>query len=180
MNCSLRFYLLLSLQRLAQNKRETRAAICIQRYYRGYRCRFAFVYVREAVITIQSFARGMFARDLKRKLLYQAKTVVIQRWWRGYLGRKKYRNYMKKVVYLQCCVRRMLARRELKALKVLRTTALLHVFSPLPSGHFSRHKLDTTVACDLLHSSLRRLDFSVWKFALHGNPCTGGVQTVRC
>ena len=106
------------IHRLARSLRETKSAICIQRYYRGYRCRIAFLYVREAVVTIQCYARGMFARSLRRRLLYQAKTIVLQRWWRGYLSRKKYRNYMKKVVYLQSCVRRMHARRQLKKLKV--------------------------------------------------------------
>ena len=149
------------IHRLARSLRETKSAICIQRYYRGYRCRIAFLYVREAVVTIQCYARGMFARSLRRRLLYQAKTIVLQRWWRGYLSRKKYRNYMKKVVYLQSCVRRMHARRQLKKLKVkdlLPCLALPCLASPrlaLPSLLFVLHSYP--------HSSLL---FSLHPFSL--------------
>lgn len=105
--------------RLAQDLREKRAAITIQRYYRGFVCRKQFVTIRAAVVIIQCFTRGMFARRLRMQLLYEAKTKIIQRCWRRYRARENYRNYKKTIVYLQSCVRRMIARRELKQLKVI-------------------------------------------------------------
>lgn len=105
--------------RLAQDLREKRAAITIQRYYRGFVCRKQFVTIRAAIVIIQCFTRGMFARRLRMQLLYEAKTKIIQRCWRRYRARENYRNYKKTIVYLQSCVRRMIARRELKQLKVI-------------------------------------------------------------
>ena len=107
-----------SSSRLARDIRENKAAVTIQRYYRGYLCRSAYLYVYDSIVLIQSFARGMFARKLKRDLLYRKKTVMIQRWFRRWLARKRYRKYRKSVVLIQCCVRRMIAKRALKKLKV--------------------------------------------------------------
>ena len=104
--------------RLAQDLRETKAAITIQRYYRGYVCYKRFVSIRKAVVTIQCYTRGLFARRLRMELLYLAKAKIIQRCWQRYRARKRYRNYKKTIIYLQSCVRRMIARRELKQLKV--------------------------------------------------------------
>lgn len=104
--------------RLAQDLREKKAAITIQRYYRGYVYRKQFMSFRRAIIKIQCFARGMFARRLRKRLLYLAKAKIIQRCWRRYQAKKRYRNYKKTIIYLQSCVRRMIARRQLKQLKV--------------------------------------------------------------
>ena len=106
------------ISRLAQDLREKRAAIIIQRSFRGYICRKRFVSIREAVLTIQCYTRGMFARRLKMHLLCVAKAKIIQGCWRRYKARKSYRNYKKTIIYLQSCVRRVIARRQLKQLKV--------------------------------------------------------------
>lgn len=110
--------------RLAQDLREKKAAITIQRYYRGYVCRKRFLSIRKAVVKIQCYTRGMFARRLRMDLLYLAKAKIIQRCWQRYKARKRYRNYKKTIIYLQSCVRRMIARRELKQLKVGHRTIL--------------------------------------------------------
>lgn len=104
--------------RLAKDLREKRAAITIQRCYRGYACRKQFVSIRKAVVIIQCYTRGMFARRLRKHLLAVSKAKIIQRCWRRYRARKRYRNYKKNVIYLQSCVRRMIAKRQLKQLKV--------------------------------------------------------------
>ena len=104
--------------RLAKDLREKRAAITIQRCYRGYACRKQFVSIRKAVVIIQCYTRGMFARRLRKHLLAVTKAKIIQRCWRRYRARKRYRNYKKNVIYLQSCVRRMRAKRQLKQLKV--------------------------------------------------------------
>lgn len=104
--------------RLAKDLREKRAAITIQKCYRGYVCRKQFVSIRKAVVIIQCYTRGMFARRLRKHLLEVTKAKIIQCCWRRYRARKRYRNYKKTVIYLQSCVRRMIARRQLKQLKV--------------------------------------------------------------
>lgn len=107
-----------AIPRLAKDLREKRAAITIQRCYRGYVCRKQFVSIRKSVVIIQCYTRGMFARRLRKHLLAVTKAKIIQRCWRRYRARKRYRNYKKTVIYLQSCVRRMRAKRQLKQLKV--------------------------------------------------------------
>lgn len=54
--------------RLAEHLRRTRAAIIFQKQYRMLRILRAFQRVRNATITIQAFARGMFVRRIYRKV----------------------------------------------------------------------------------------------------------------
>lgn len=98
--------------------RETKSATTIQRYWRGWTKKQAFLRIRAAAITIQCYVRGMKARQLKMRLLYEQKALTIQKYWRGYNARKFYVKRTKAIVLLQSCVRRMYARRELKKLKI--------------------------------------------------------------
>ena len=68
--------------RLACSLRQTKAATTIQKHFRGYTKRKAFLRMRSAAIKIQCLVRGVKARKLQARLLYEQKTLVIQRYWR--------------------------------------------------------------------------------------------------
>lgn len=54
--------------RLAEHLRRTRAAIAFQKQFRMLRVLRAFRSVRNATVTIQAFARGMFVRRIYRRV----------------------------------------------------------------------------------------------------------------
>lgn len=57
--------------RLAEHLRRTRAAIILQKQFRMLQIRRAFQRVRNATLTIQAFARGMFVRRIYRQVHLQ-------------------------------------------------------------------------------------------------------------
>ena len=58
----------LSLPRLAEHLRRTRAAIMLQKQYRMRRARLAYQRVHRATVTIQAFTRGMFVRRIYQQV----------------------------------------------------------------------------------------------------------------
>ena len=55
---------------LAEYQRIHAACLTVQRYYQGWKHRLQFIRKRRAIIIIQSNVRGMFAREVKRHLIY--------------------------------------------------------------------------------------------------------------
>ncbi|KAG2392387.1 hypothetical protein C9374_012639 [Naegleria lovaniensis] len=97
----------------ANRERENNAAILIQKTYRRWIVRSAFLKYRHQVITIQRVFRGyLYGRKLKRQLLaernkqereqfYHYCASQIQRIYRGYHVRKYVHNFYKRKEYLE-------------------------------------------------------------------------------
>ncbi|KAK2542373.1 unconventional myosin-Vb-like protein, partial [Columba guinea] len=90
----------------------------LQKTLRMVLARRSYLRLRQATLTIQAFARGLFARRLYQQMVQQQKAVVIQAAVRGWLARSRYGRLRGAVVYLQCCYRRARARRELRRLRL--------------------------------------------------------------
>ena len=104
--------------RLTKFLRETRSAIVIQKTWRSYCCRRDYLEIRDAVVTIQAFTRGMWGRQHFTDVLREKRATTIQRYCRGWQARTWYGKTRRAIILLQCCVRRMAAKKELKQLKV--------------------------------------------------------------
>ncbi|XP_069838817.1 unconventional myosin-Va isoform X2 [Dendropsophus ebraccatus] len=103
---------------LAQFLRRTRAAIIIQKFQRMYVVRQRYLHIQSVTLSLQTYLRGYAARKRYQQMLRIHKATIIQKHARGWLARKAYKRSMSAIVYLQCCYRRMMARRELKKLKI--------------------------------------------------------------
>lgn len=103
--------------RKVQELRQTRAAITIQRYWRGWNQRRKFVTAKRSALAIQRYGRGFIARQKYSEKLNNHKATIVQKYCRGYLARKKYNEKIKKIVIAQACIRRFLAKRKFKKLK---------------------------------------------------------------
>lgn len=98
-------------------KRETAAAISLQKYVRGWLSRRAFLKLSLAAIVIQSNIRGFSIRErfLHRKR-HKAATVIQAR-WRMCKFRSAFRHHQTSIIAIQCRWRQKLAKRELRRLK---------------------------------------------------------------
>nr|CAG4718488.1 unnamed protein product [Naegleria fowleri] len=97
----------------ANRERENNAAVLIQKTYRRWVARNAYLKYRHHVITIQRVFRGyLYGRKLKRQLLadrikqereqfYHYCATQIQRIYRGYYVRKYVHNFYKRKEYLE-------------------------------------------------------------------------------
>lgn len=104
-------------RRRAHLLRQNRAAVTIQKHVRGFLQRRRYLMVRRSVLRLQTYARGCLARRNYLNMVRHAKAIIIQKCVRGFLARKAYERTMRGVVLLQCCWRRWLARRQYKALR---------------------------------------------------------------
>lgn len=104
--------------RKANDIRQNRAAVKIQRYMKGWYYRTRYVKAKKSILAIQRYGRGFLARKKFAETMATHKATEIQRYARGYLARKHYNAKVKKIVIVQSCVRRFLAKRKLKKLKV--------------------------------------------------------------
>ncbi|XP_075714102.1 unconventional myosin-Va isoform X1 [Rhinoderma darwinii] len=102
----------------AQFLRRTRAAILIQKFQRMYVVRQKYRRIQSVTLSLQTYLRGYAARKRYQQMLRIHKATIIQKHARGWLARKAYKRSMRAIVYLQCCYRRMMARRQLKKLKI--------------------------------------------------------------
>ncbi|XP_050924994.1 unconventional myosin-Vb [Lates calcarifer] len=102
----------------AEYLRLTRAALICQKQYRMVRDRRAYLRVRQAVVTIQAYTRGMFTRRIYWEFLLHHKAMIIQRSVRGWLQRRKFRRARNAAIIIQCAFRRLRAKRQLKQLKI--------------------------------------------------------------
>ncbi|KAG8575722.1 hypothetical protein GDO81_009651 [Engystomops pustulosus] len=102
----------------AQFLRRTRAAIIIQKFQRMYVVRQKYRHIQSVTLSLQTYLRGYAARKRYQQMLRIHKATIIQKHVRGWLARKNFKRSMSAIVYLQCCYRRMMAKRELKKLKI--------------------------------------------------------------
>ncbi|XP_040269881.1 unconventional myosin-Va isoform X4 [Bufo bufo] len=102
----------------AQFLRRTRAAVIIQKFQRMYVARQKYRRIQSVTLSLQTILRGYAARKRYQQMLRIHKATIIQKHVRGWLARKLYKRNMRAIVYLQSCYRRMMARRELKKLKI--------------------------------------------------------------
>ncbi|XP_066448681.1 unconventional myosin-Va isoform X2 [Eleutherodactylus coqui] len=102
----------------AQFLRRTRAATIIQKFQRMYVVRQKYLRIQSVTLSLQTYLRGYAARQRYQQMLRIHKATIIQKHVRGWLARKAYKRSMEAIVYLQCCYRRMMAKRELKKLKI--------------------------------------------------------------
>uniref|UniRef100_A0A673ZTY4 Myosin VB n=1 Tax=Salmo trutta TaxID=8032 RepID=A0A673ZTY4_SALTR len=103
-------------RRYAEQLRLTRAALICQKQYRMVRERRGYLRVRQGVVTIQAFTRGI--RCCFLHFLLHHKAMIIQKHVRGWLTRRKFRRARNAAITIQCAYRRMRAKRELKQLKI--------------------------------------------------------------
>ncbi|GAY37513.1 hypothetical protein CUMW_029580 [Citrus unshiu] len=98
-------------------KRETAAAISLQKYVRWWLSRRAFLKLSLAAIVIQSNIRGFSIRErfLHRKR-HKAATVI-QACWRMCKFRSAFQHHQTSIIAIQCRWRQKLAKRELRRLK---------------------------------------------------------------
>ncbi|XP_063782172.1 unconventional myosin-Va isoform X2 [Pseudophryne corroboree] len=102
----------------AQFLRRTRAAILIQKFQRMYVVRQKYRRIQAVTLSLQTYLRGYAARKRYQQMLRIHKATIIQKHVRGWLARVSFKRSMEAIVYLQCCYRRMMAKRELKKLKI--------------------------------------------------------------
>lgn len=67
---------------LVQNLRERRAAIRIQKIWRGHSARHSYLKTRDQLIAIQARIRGVLARRRVRGKIEELKSIIIQKYWR--------------------------------------------------------------------------------------------------
>jgi len=68
--------------RFVQALRETRAAIRIQKIWRGHSTLQWYMKTRLQIIAIQAQIRGVLARRRLRAKIEELKSIVIQKYWR--------------------------------------------------------------------------------------------------
>ncbi|KAK4493167.1 hypothetical protein RD792_017977 [Penstemon davidsonii] len=106
---------------LARNKfasmRESAAASTIQKYFRRWFFRHAYMQICATSVVIQSIVRGFSTR---RSFLYRKEdraVTIIQAHWRMFKIRSIYRNRQSNIIAIQCLWRQKLAKREFRRLK---------------------------------------------------------------
>ncbi|KAL7048410.1 hypothetical protein ACKWTF_003346 [Chironomus riparius] len=104
-------------RRKANNLRQNRAAIQLQRYMKGWYQRTKYVNARRSILAIQRYGRGYMARQRFSTTMDNHKATEIQRFCRGYLARKEFNEKIRKIVLVQSCIRRHLAKKQFKKLK---------------------------------------------------------------
>lgn len=67
---------------LVQTLRERRAAIRVQKIWRGHSARRSYLKTRDQLIAIQARIRGVLARRRVRAKIEELKSIIIQKYWR--------------------------------------------------------------------------------------------------
>ncbi|KAF4363551.1 hypothetical protein F8388_002092 [Cannabis sativa] len=101
------------------------AARIIQRQIRTYIARKEFIEFRQAAIKLQSYLRGIFARELYEKLRREAGAIQIQKNFRLYTSRKSYLAVRLAAITLQTGLRAMTARNEFRFRKQTKAAILI-------------------------------------------------------
>uniref|UniRef100_A0A0D3FB61 Myosin motor domain-containing protein n=1 Tax=Oryza barthii TaxID=65489 RepID=A0A0D3FB61_9ORYZ len=99
-------------------KRETAAAIIVQKYVRRWRLHRTYQQAHSAALLIQSCTRGFIARRYFSVIREQKAALVIQSLWRKRKVIILFQQYRQATVKIQCAWRQKLARRELRRLKM--------------------------------------------------------------
>lgn len=108
---------LLTVSRVAEHLRQTRAAVRLQTCFRCFVQRRRYQRLRKLTVFLQTCYRGQRARQELTRRRREAKAKVIQRNVRGWLARVAFRSALRQVTLVQCSVRRWMAKRELRRLK---------------------------------------------------------------
>uniref|UniRef100_A0A0E0K5W3 Myosin motor domain-containing protein n=1 Tax=Oryza punctata TaxID=4537 RepID=A0A0E0K5W3_ORYPU len=105
-------------RRMYMVKRETAAAIIVQKYVRRWRLHRTYQQAHSAALLIQSCIRGFIARRYFSVIREQKAALVIQSLWRKRKVIILFQQYRQSTVKIQCAWRQKLARRELRRLKM--------------------------------------------------------------
>ncbi|GAB4836919.1 hypothetical protein Ancab_001830 [Ancistrocladus abbreviatus] len=98
-------------------RRETAAAISMQKLIRGWLSRNAYLQLSAAAVLIQSSIRGFSTR---RRFVFGKEhraATIIQAHWRMCKIRSAFQKHHKSIIAMQCLWRRKMARREFRRLK---------------------------------------------------------------
>ncbi|KAK9948034.1 hypothetical protein M0R45_003623 [Rubus argutus] len=90
------------------------AARTIQRQIRTHMARKEFIAIRKAAIRLQSYLRGISAREIFEQLRQEAAAVKIQKDFRRYIARKSYLRVRLSAITLQTGLRAMTARNDFR------------------------------------------------------------------
>nr|CAB3451247.1 unnamed protein product [Digitaria exilis] len=104
-------------------RRETAAAVIVQKYARRWILRRAYLQACLAAVLIQSYARGFIARRYFSDIREHKAATVIQSTWRRRKAVRFFQHYRQATVAIQCAWRQKLARRELRRLKMASSLA---------------------------------------------------------
>ncbi|XP_020224383.1 myosin-15 isoform X1 [Cajanus cajan] len=104
-------------RKLYANKRETAAAISIQKYIRMWLTRHAYLKLYFSAIIIQSHVQGFVTRQRFLHGKEHRAVVLIQSCWRMSKVRSSFRRHQASIVTIQCLWRCRQAKRELRRLK---------------------------------------------------------------
>ncbi|CAG5135330.1 unnamed protein product, partial [Candidula unifasciata] len=85
--------------------------VMIQKHIRGWLQRCKYQSIRNTVLLVQRFGRGLLARKYATHLRRMRAAARIQAVWKGYRQRKMFKSMYSAVVILQAHVRAMIARR---------------------------------------------------------------------
>ncbi|KAG2661991.1 hypothetical protein PVAP13_1KG112192 [Panicum virgatum] len=99
-------------------RRETAAAVIVQKYVRRWLLRRAHQQACLAALLIQSYVRGFITRRYFSAIREHKAATVIQSAWRRRKVVMLFQHYRKATVAIQCAWRQKLARRELRRLKM--------------------------------------------------------------
>ncbi|TVU28761.1 hypothetical protein EJB05_20294 [Eragrostis curvula] len=99
-------------------RRETAAAIIVQKYVRRWLLRQSYHQARLAALLIQSYIRGFISRRYFSAIREHKAAIVIQSIWRKRKVVMLFNHYRRATVTIQCAWRQKLARRELRRLKM--------------------------------------------------------------
>ncbi|XP_066332641.1 protein OPAQUE1 [Miscanthus floridulus] len=99
-------------------RRETAAAVIVQKYVRRWLLRRAHLQACLAALLIQSYIRGFIARRYFSAIREHKAATVLQSTWRRRKVVMLFQNYRQATVTIQCSWRQKLARKELRRLKI--------------------------------------------------------------
>ncbi|XP_021738908.1 myosin-15-like [Chenopodium quinoa] len=104
-------------RRMYAEKRETLAAIYLQKYVRGWLSRIAYLQLYSSAIVLQSCIRGLSARQRFMLGKEHRAAILIQARWRMFKVRSAFCQHQKSIVVVQSLWRRKMARHMLRRLK---------------------------------------------------------------
>jgi hypothetical protein len=99
-------------------QRTSAAAIKVQAAWKGYAVQKQYKELKAAVLVLQTWVRGMLARQLAHRMRCESAAMVVQSKWRGYRCRVAYQETKAAAAVVQGSWRVLQARRELQQLRL--------------------------------------------------------------
>ncbi|CAL1537151.1 unnamed protein product [Lymnaea stagnalis] len=121
--------------------RDTRAALVVQKFWRGWRVKKEFISLKRSAVVVQGAWRVCLAKRERERLVAIRHTecaTVIQRTYRSYLHRKEFQKLRSAATVIQKTWRMQLAKRELKRLRGLRQEQAAVTIQRYYRGHRSK------------------------------------------